>query len=160
MTANRRDAWKPEEDAVLLNLRRDRIAWADVARKVGRSVHSCWDRYKRIAPKDRPRYARQKGWTEQEKATLHRMRGEGKSPKEIAATLGRTVSMVHSMMYYERSFVTRQFKIENTPRVWVPPDREADRDRRMAAERDITSLFFGDPAPGQSALDKRQSAFA
>lgn len=33
-----------------------------------------------------------------------------------------------------------------------------DRDRRYHAQRTITAEFFGDPRPGQSALDKRAGA--
>ena len=37
----------------------------------------------------------------------------------------------------------------------VPASILADRDRRSNAPRSLTALFCGDPAPGQSALDKR-----
>lgn len=33
----------------------------------------------------------------------------------------------------------------------------ADAERRMAAPRSITSFVFGDPAPGWSALDRKQA---
>lgn len=33
-----------------------------------------------------------------------------------------------------------------------------DRDRRFCAPRSLTAEFFGDPRPGQSALDKRLEA--
>jgi hypothetical protein len=33
-----------------------------------------------------------------------------------------------------------------------------DAKRRSLAPRSITSAFFGDPPPGMSALDRRQSA--
>lgn len=37
----------------------------------------------------------------------------------------------------------------------VPPEVEADRERRLSAARSLTQEFFGDPRPGQSALDRR-----
>lgn len=37
----------------------------------------------------------------------------------------------------------------------IPEAVEADRDRRQTAPQSLTSLLCGDPAPGQSALDKR-----
>ncbi|SHG90162.1 hypothetical protein [Bradyrhizobium erythrophlei] len=38
------------------------------------------------------------------------------------------------------------------------PEMIADAHRRNAAPRPIVSWLMGDPAPGQSALDKRNSA--
>lgn len=40
----------------------------------------------------------------------------------------------------------------------VPDDVLADARRRACAERTLGSLILGDPAPGQSALDKRRAA--
>lgn len=54
----------------------------------------------------------------------------------------------------------RRFHFDVQLKREAPPERLADRDRRMAAVRDITSEFFGDPRPGQSALDKKQAAYA
>ena len=36
----------------------------------------------------------------------------------------------------------------------VPPEVMADRDRRLSAPQTITARVFGDPPPGQSALDR------
>lgn len=156
----RKDSWTPEEDQMVIDLRAKRISWNDVASQIGRSVHACCDRYRRIAPKDgRSRYMSQNRWSEHDETTMARMLEEKKTPKEIAAALGRTVSMIHSKIYYERCHIGR-IRLENVSRVFVPPERAADRDRRLTAERDITSMFFGDPAPGQSALDKKQGAYA
>ena len=38
----------------------------------------------------------------------------------------------------------------------IPDEVLADRERRQLALRTVTAFVFGDPAPGQSALDKRQ----
>lgn len=41
-------------------------------------------------------------------------------------------------------------------KVEIPERVLLDRNRRHAAARSITSMLCGDPAPGQSALDKRR----
>lgn len=38
----------------------------------------------------------------------------------------------------------------------VPADVAADRDHRLAMQRDITSAVCGDPLPGYSALDRQR----
>lgn len=156
-----KDRWTAEQDALIVSLRDERRPWSEVARLAGRSVEAVTARYRALVPTaKRIRYQSLRHWSDEDKATLARMLEEKKSKREIAATLGRTVSMVHSMIYYQRFYNVRALHIERVPRVHVPEERAADRDRRLAAERSITSMFFGDPAPGQSALDKREGVSA
>lgn len=152
--------WTAEQDKMLVELRAQRMPWVAVAARVGRSLEACCGRYRTITPKEsRKRYVSVRSWSVDEETLLHSLVAEKKPILEIARTLGRTRSMVHSKIYYDER-PQRRVHIEMIPRVFVPPDREADRVRRMAAERDLTGEFFGDPAPGQSALDKKQGAFA
>lgn len=55
----------------------------------------------------------------------------------------------------KRGAVTAPKKIE---RFYIPDDVLQAAARRSLAERSITALIFGDPAPGYSALDRKQSA--
>lgn len=80
-------------------------------------------------------------------------------PREIAAALGKRSRTVQNKIQYITNS-RRVIHAEPTNRVWAPPHILEERDRRMKAERDITAEFFGDPRPGQSALDKKQGAYA
>jgi hypothetical protein len=73
--------------------------------------------------------------------------------------MGKTRSAVDSKIQSMRMEETR-IHLERVPRVSVPEHCLEDRDRRLSAERSLTAEFFGDPAPGQSALDKRQGVYA
>jgi hypothetical protein len=46
---------------------------------------------------------------------------------------------------------------EASRRPVVPPEVEADRDRRLSIPRSLTAEFFGDPPKGYSALDRRSA---
>lgn len=156
-----KDRWTAEQDDLIISLRGERRPWSEVARLAGRSVEAVTSRYRVLVPEaKRIRYQSLRHWSDEDKATLARMLEEKKSKREIAATLGRTVSMVHSMIYYQRCYNVRDIHLERVPRVHVPEDREEDRRRRMEAPRDLTAEFFGDPPFSQSALAKKQGAFA
>jgi hypothetical protein len=102
---------------------------------------------------ERARFRTSKRWSAEDDATLKRLRAENKTVSQIAKEMGRVRSSVYNKLEYANKF-GRTAHFETVVRTKVPPEREADRDRRMAADRDITSMLCGDPAPGQSALDK------
>jgi hypothetical protein len=47
---------------------------------------------------------------------------------------------------------------KNKDRFFIPDEVVRDAESRRFADRNLTSLLCGDPAPGQSALDRRQTA--
>jgi hypothetical protein len=69
--------------------------------------------------------------------------------------MGLPITVIYSKLQYLRQ-IGRQIHIQRDPRVHIPQERLIDRDRRLTAERDITSEFFGDPPKTQSALYKKQ----
>lgn len=100
-------------------------------------------------------------FTQNDVEELVRMREiERKSWREISIATGRPLSTC-SARYAEESkpSIYRDYAGCNRPKN-IPDEIIADARRRAIADRSITSLLFGDPAPGQSALDKRQGAFA
>ena len=159
-SSSRKDGWTAEQDEKIVTLRGQRKSWKDVAAAVGRTVESCCSRYRTIVPpSQRKRYMSSRHWTLEEEATLKMLMNEGRKPRQIANFMGKELQVIYSKIQQLRQ-PGRLIHIEMDPRVHVPPEREADRARRLSAERDITSLLLGDPAPGQSALDKKQGLYA
>lgn len=159
MEANRNDAWSAEEDAAVIALRADQFAWDVIAERVGRSVHACGARYRQLLPVDsRPKFSRAKRWSSEDEKILMGLLAQNKTNKQISEAMGRSRKEVYSKVEYITRMGKKKVHTVLTPRVSVPVERLEDRERRMAAERDLTAEFFGDPRPGQSALDKR--AFA
>jgi hypothetical protein len=160
VSPRRKDAWTKEQDERLVFLRSQRLNWRAVGEQLGRSVESCCARYRSILPEEkRARFASARRWSDEDEATINRLVREGRKPRQIANCMGLSIKVVYSKLQYLRQ-VGRQIHIHRESRVAIPPERLIDRDRRLAAERDITSEFFGDPRPGQSALDKKQGEYA
>lgn len=157
---DRKDGWNTDDDQKMLDLRSAGLAWKEVAERMGRTDQGCCARYRKLVPQnERKRYAKGMRWTEEEEATLKQLIGEGRKARQIAHFMGKELQPVYSKIQQMRQ-PGRQLHIELDPRVYVPEHIKEDRDRRMRAERDITAEFFGDPVPGQSALDKKQGAYA
>jgi len=160
MESRRKDAWTQEQDQLIIYLRSERLNWRATAQELGRTVESCCARYRAILPEEkRARFASARRWSEEDESTINRLVREGRKPRQIANYMGLPITVIYSKLQYLRQ-IGRQIHIQRDPRVFIPQERLIDRDRRLAAERDITSEFFGDPAPGQSALDKKQGEYA
>lgn len=159
---SRKDGWTAAEDKTLIELRSQGLAWKDISRRLGRSVDACGNRYERKVPKELRKLTHNTGvrWAPDEEARLRELMRAGLKPGEIASAMGRHVRSISNKIQYLREPRRVAVQVDTSHRVWAPPHLFEDRDRRMAAERTITSIFFGDPAPGQSALDKKQGAFA
>lgn len=69
----------------------------------------------------------------------------------MARELGLTAQQVTYRMHYSRQ------RHQAAPKHRIPESVLADRDRRALAGRDLTSVLCGDPAPGQSALDRKRA---
>lgn len=156
-SADRTDGWRPEEDRKIIELRALGFPWKDIAERISRTADGCSNRYRRIFPQEERRTIRKGArWTPAEEAQIKTLRDDGVKPRAIAALMGKELQAVYSKIQQLRQ-PGRGIDIEMEPRVWVPPHLLVDRDQRARAERDLTSLLCGDPAPGQSALDKRLS---
>jgi hypothetical protein len=158
--SRRKDSWTKEQEQAMLELRDQRLPWKVIASDLGRTVESCCARYRAIVPSgSRKRFVSIRNWTAEEEATIKVLMDEGRKPRQIALHMGKPLQTIYSKMQHMRQ-PGRAFHIDLLPRVTVPQHCLEDRDRRLTAERDLTAEFFGDPAPGQSALDKRQGAVA
>lgn len=152
--------WTAEQDQMIIRLRSEQVQWNDIAERVGRTIESCCARYRALVPAGaRARFKTSKRWSPEDEAELKRLIGERKRVPEISRIMSRSpVSIQNKIEYIRRQ--GRPMHFVPVSRVDVPPACEVDRERRYAAERDLTAMFFGDPRPGQSALDKKQGAFA
>lgn len=152
--------WTPEQDQTILSMRADRQRWRDIGEAVGRTVESCSSRYRTLVPEGkRLRYISNRRWTDEQEATIKRLLRERYSPRAIATYMGQPLQRIYSKIQAMRE-PGRSINVAMEPRIFVPPDREEDRRRRMEAPRDLTAEFFGDPPFSQSALAKKQGAFA
>lgn len=118
-------------------------------------------------------------WTLDEIEALEKLKAEGRTYKEIGALLNRTPAGVKQRWRYlsmsdderssraERSRRARQsrggpvnpfiVRRRQLPAFTVMPDEVfTDRHHRINAPRSLTAIFCGDPAPGWSALDRKQ----
>lgn len=97
------------------------------------------------------------------------MRRRGFSDQEIIDALNKSMTpadVQHQIdeirrrnAEYQASNGTRRSEIEPDNRPTIPPEVEAQRVHRvMMRPKTITAFVFGDPLPGESALDRRQSA--
>ena len=145
----------------MIALREQHTPWNDIADRLGRTVNSCCSRYRAILPEsERARFGSGNRWSDQDEATLIKLVAEGRKPRHIANFMGIDIKVVYSKLQHIR----KERKVVHfepmRPRAIIPEHCLIDRDRRMHAERDITAEFFGDPRPGQSALDKKMGVSA
>jgi hypothetical protein len=94
-------------------------------------------------------------WTKEELELAARLIAERKPDSEFRKLLGRSKAYAQGCILYhpERLKYVRGTSLE--VRVNVPPHVWEDANRRAAAPRTLSAWICGDPAPGQSALDKR-----
>jgi hypothetical protein len=160
MESRRKDAWSPEQDQIMIELREQRKSWKEVGAILGRTVESCCARYRSVVPASRrQRFVSARYWSPEEEATLKALLEERRSPRQISHHMGKDIKVIYSKIQQLRQ-PGREIHIERLPRVRVPEHQLIDRDRRLAVERDITAEFFGDPPRGWSALDKKQGEYA
>jgi hypothetical protein len=103
-------------------------------------------------------------WSDADTQTAARMLGEGASDADFRKALGRSRSSARSRVTLAGITVR---KVDSAPAIdqaWsakvrgVSPQALADADRRARAPRSLTAIAFGDPPPGYSALDRRNSS--
>lgn len=91
---------------------------------------------------------RAQDWSDEDLQKLIEMRSEGFSYNEIARELGRTFNAVAGKCSNMRRLMP---KTDAAPRQVITSSRTQTRSEKL------TSVFFGDPPPGRSALDQRAS---
>lgn len=107
-------------------------------------------------------------WSERDTEIALRMHHAGSSDAEIARTVRRSIASVQGRILWvtmsdeqrqrrrDQVNANRRGEFTNAPtREKVPAEVLLDRERRETAPRSLSAVAFGDPAPGQSALDKR-----
>jgi hypothetical protein len=93
--------------------------------------------------------ADRKFWSEEEWAHLQRLRAQGESWSAIDEALGRKPSTSRAKWENERGKERARAKSEARTVRPAPAEHQS-----------LTASFFGDPLPGRSALDRRQSVAA
>jgi IS30 family transposase len=104
--------------------------------------------------------------TNEQLAQARILRREGKSFHAISKSVGRSYWTIRRALdpaarerRYQREWARREDRKSNPQdharRPIIPPEVEADRDRRLSIQRSLTAEFFGDPPKGYSALDRR-----
>lgn len=117
-------------------------------------------------------------WTEEQDHQARLLLDRRATGDEFLAAIGRTKAAAQTRMRYLKvGRAERPRKRKSGPRIVLPPSSAAsgihigrprsipqdvldDAFRRNSADRTITALFCGDPAPGQSALDRRNAGAA
>lgn len=95
-------------------------------------------------------------WTAAEDALVLACDAEGLTAKEIARRVNRTPNAVAKRLWDLRG--ARHHHMPPSDEWGRPPNTVIiDRDKREAArdQRSLTQIFFGDPPPGYSALERR-----
>jgi hypothetical protein len=85
--------------------------------------------------------------------TARLMRREGKTIESIAQHLGRSRGLIGEACHGYARVVHHEVQV-----VSIPASVLAAREARLAlSPRDLTAAIAGDPLPGMSALDRRQT---
>ncbi len=99
-------------------------------------------------------------WKPREWALAQRLRDAGKSYAEIADDLDTTEKRVMMKFNNEAVRLRRQSGTVLSRPGDPSPKALIERAKRQDAPRSLTALLCGDPAPGQSALDKKRRSGA
>lgn len=146
--------WTPEQDQMIIDLRADKKPWKEISRRVGRSVEACSFRYRRLVPTEkRFRFVAKRMWSDEDDVTLGTFLDERRTVIQIARLMKRTKAVIYYRIDMLRNPIGNH---PIDPKIHVPMHLVEERDRRYAAERDLTAMFFGDPPFSQSALGKRE----
>lgn len=153
--SRRKIPWSAETDQTIITMRKQQRGWNDISERTGRTVESCCARYRVLVPKEeRQRFRTSVRWSEKDQGALERLISQRKTIPQIVEALGKSRKVIYNKIEYMRR-PSRLIFTDLSSRVDVPIAVLEDRERRYAAERDITAVFFGDPAKGFSALDRR-----
>lgn len=98
-------------------------------------------------------------WSHEDFDEISTMKAEGKSREQIARHFGVTVSALDTACSRMKSPKVRKTEPKGDFRKTTHREIAARAARKIrdtqALHLDLTAAFFGDPLPGQSALDRR-----
>lgn len=99
-------------------------------------------------------------WTEEQDRQAIDLVARGASDAECIAAVGRNLQACKMRLNRQNIEIgprrTRKKPMNRAAGLIVPDSVYEDAARRMSAPRSITALVMGDPAPGHSALDRKQ----
>lgn len=150
--------WTDADDEALIKLVLQGLPQKEISPRIQRSLSAVNARSQEMQRQGRLPNRRRKVWTPEQDAIALRLLQEDAPESRFRAELGR--SKINSQLRHKRLlFQSRAEQARETKSLGlglhVPPEAIADRDRRIKAPRSLTALLCGDPAPGQSALDRR-----
>ncbi|WP_439392359.1 hypothetical protein ACRQ5Q_22450 [Bradyrhizobium sp. PMVTL-01] len=152
--------WTRAEDIELKKARTAHVPW-DVIVATFPTARTLLELKRRCEELPRTRKAKpQKKWSATETEKLLQLRDVERKPwPQIDAALGRGAGQAYSK-YREIKQPAARVRVSTSDRRSPATDRVleaiAKRDQRsMLTHASITAAVFGDPLPGQSALDKR-----
>lgn len=177
----KRSRWTPETEAELIRLREvEKLSWLDIDGHFGRMHGACSDKYSKLkqdagnaeACATSPPAERQTPpWSEAD-MTLAQARwrelfvdagrgthaDRGRVCEAIGAAIDRTATVVASRLRTHGVSFGLHAASKPLPQPVEISQAMIDREARKRAEarRSLTARFFGDPAPGYSALDERR----
>ena len=93
-----------------------------------------------------------KHWTAQETELAESLVDRRASDEECMAAVGRNFNACYCRVVSRKGSI-RHPRVQPPPN--VPSDVLHDARRRLTAPRTLTAWLCGDPAPGQSALERR-----
>lgn len=161
--------WTADEDAALLRLVEARTAWAAIASETGRSHESCRSRRqilerravrsREAAAKGLPPPRLQQPWSDADCTTLLRLRDvEHLDFTEIDRVLGRRAGCSGFKYRVLMDMPARPKFVTGERAMVLSAAQIADRDElARLRHHSITAALCGDPLPGRSALDQRNS---
>jgi hypothetical protein len=100
-------------------------------------------------------------WSAEDLALAQLLREQKLTYSEIGKRIGRVPGAVRDKLI---AAAEQNWRLEHgTPpapgspvrTIDIPPEVQHERDRALAAPRDLTAILLGDPLPGRSALDRR-----
>ena len=165
--------WIPEEDTRLLNLKAKGLSYRELAESLGRTFSGVRERLRWLGMnedqrahtrfiKNRNRLGKRatssRFWTAQETELAEKLIAENATNPIFQSLLGRSkqacrdrISRVNNS---NRGDVGPSFA-NGLPPMNIPAHVIEDRNKRLMAQRSITSLLMGDPPEGYSAREKR-----
>lgn len=102
--------------------------------------------------------AQRERWTPEKREIARDMRANNATLAEIAAEVAMSCAAVSKETQGIKPDQRGRGSGELTTRIAIEVLDDRDRRRAAAHRQNLTSILFGDPPPGYSALDRRQQA--
>lgn len=164
-------SWSSDEDRRLLALKAEGYIFEYIGERLGRTAHAVKKRLRWLSMNEderaHNRYIRNRNrfgkrakklWTAQETELAEKLIFDGASDAVCRSLLGKSRQACRDRVIRaqnQREGISNAVNHYVNTRIDIPPEVEADRDRRLLAQRSLTATLLGDPAPGFSALERR-----